>query len=134
MIKVAKIDNMAKKYEIKNTSPLRVEEMETVTATQLKNSTADVLERVRTHDAVAITRHDKPSAVLLSWEKYTQLKGGEPEWLGELSEEYHAVLEEMQSPEQKAGAERLFQATPEELGAAAVRAAMRKKGKGYNKR
>lgn len=132
--KIAKTTNMAKKYKIKGSTSLRVEEMETVTATQLKNSTADVLERVRMHDAVAITRHEKPSAVLLSWEQYTQLKGGEPEWLGELYEEYHAVLEEMQSPEQKAAAERLFQATPEELGAAAVRGAMRKNRKGYNKR
>jgi prevent-host-death family protein len=125
---------MSKKYKTKSDSPLRVEEMETVTATQLKNSTADVLERVRTHNAVAITRHEKPSAVLLSWEQYSQLKGGEPEWLGELYDEYYAVLEEMQSPEQKAAAERLFQATPEELGAAAVRGAMRKNGSGYNKR
>ncbi len=116
---------MAKKYKTKSSTLLRVEEMETVTATQLKNSTADVLERVRTHDAVAITRHEKPSAVLLSWEQYTQLKGGEPEWLGELYEEYHAVLEEMQSPEQKAAAERAFNATPEELGEAAVAAAKR---------
>lgn len=130
---MAKIANVAKKYKLISSSPLRVEEMETVTATQLKNSTADVLERVRTHDAVAITRHEKPHAVLLSWEHYTQLKGGEPEWLGELYEEYRGVLEEMQSPEQRAAAERLFQATPEELGAAAVRAAMRKNKNGYNK-
>jgi antitoxin Phd len=116
---------MSKKYKTRSSAPLRVEEMETVTATQLKNSTADVLERVRTHDAVAITRHEKPSAVLLSWEQYTKLKGGEPEWLGELYEEYHAVLEEMQSPEQKAAAERAFNATPEELGEAAVAAAKR---------
>jgi hypothetical protein len=32
----------------------------------------------------------------------------------------------MQSPEQKEAAKKLFEATPEELGAAAVRAAQRK--------
>ena len=120
---------MAKKYTTKHSAPSRVEEMETVTATALKNATADVLERVRTVDALAITRHDKPQAVLLSWEHYTRLKGEEPDWLEALHEEYLGVLEEMQSPEQKAAAERAFNATPEELGKAAVAAAKR----GYNK-
>jgi hypothetical protein len=35
------------------------------------------------------------------------------------------MLDDMQSPEQKAAAERLFEATPEELGEAAVRGAQR---------
>lgn len=129
IVKIVKIAIMAKKYKRKIVAPLRVEEMETVTATQLKNSTADVLDRVRTHNAIAITRHEKPDAVLLSWEQYSQLKDGEPDWLGELYDEYFAVLERMQSPEQKAAAERAFNATPEELGKAAVAEAKRQYGK-----
>jgi len=45
------------------------------------------------------------------------------DWLAKLHEEYLGVLERMQEPEQKAAAERAFNATPEELGQAAVRAA-----------
>lgn len=115
---------MDKKYTIKDSDALRVEEMATVTATELKNTTADVLERLRSLGSVAITRHDKPRAVLLSMEQYAQLKGGGgSDWLGELQEEYRGVLEAMQKPEQKAAAERAFTATPEELGKAAVAAA-----------
>lgn len=89
----------------------------------LKNSTADVLDRVAAGAAVAITRHDKPRAILVSIEHYERMAGSESNLLNELQEEYRGVLEKMQSPEQKATAKRLFQATPEELGAAAVRAA-----------
>jgi len=49
----------------------------------------------------------------------------QPDWLADLTQQYHAMLDEMQSPEQKAAALRLFNATPEELGEAAVRGAQR---------
>lgn len=103
---------------------MRVEELPPVTATSLKNRTADVLDQVTDLGAVAITRHDKPRAVLLSLEQYRQLKGeDDDDWLAKLHEEYLGVLDRMQEPEQKAAAERAFNATPEELGQAAVRAA-----------
>jgi prevent-host-death family protein len=99
--------------------------MPPVTATALKNSTADILDQVTTQGAVAITRHNKPRAVLIPIEMYEQLTGGEASWLSELQAEYRGVLEDMQDPKQKEGAKRLFEATPEELGAAAVRGAQR---------
>lgn len=101
--------------------------MPPVTATELKNAAGDVLDKVLSHGAVAVTRHDKPRAVLLSLEQYETLTAGaQPGWLQEMRGDYHRMLDGMQSPEQKAAAERLFQATPEELGAAAVRGARRK--------
>ncbi len=100
-----------------------------MTATELKNFTADVLERVTSRQAVAITRHDKPRAILLSIEQYEELTGGEGNLLAELKEQYRGMLDEMQSPEQKAGALRVFEATPEELGAAALRGAQRRTGR-----
>ncbi len=118
---------MSKQYPFPNQASPRVEELPPVTATALKNSTGDVLDQVATHGAVAITRHDRPRAVLISVEQYRRLTGADSNLLKELHEEYRGMLEDMQSPEQKAAAERLFQATPEELGAAAVRGAMRKK-------
>jgi prevent-host-death family protein len=100
---------------------LRLAEMPTISATELKNATADVFEKVATHRAVAITRHDKPRAVLLSVAQYEALAGHEhPEWLEKLHEEYRGMLDRMQGPEQRAAAERAFNATSEELGEAAV--------------
>lgn len=105
----------------------RLQELPTVTATELKHSTADVLDQVSAGKAVAITRHDKPRAVLISIEHYKELTGSQSDWLADLHTEYRGMLDEMQTPEQKAGALRAFNATPEELGKAAVAAAMRLK-------
>jgi antitoxin Phd len=103
-----------------NPSP-RVAEMPTISATELKNATADVFEQVAARRAVAITRHDKPRAVLLSVEQYEALTGQQnPDWLEKLHEEYRGLLDRMQGPEQRAAAEKLFNATPEELGEAAL--------------
>jgi len=116
------------KYPIHTTySCPKVREMPPVTATALKNYTADVLEQVSKHGAVAITRHDKPRAVLIPIELYEQLTGGGDDWLAELKMEYMGLLEEMQDPVQKAGAERAFNATPEELSRAAVAPVKNKK-------
>ena len=118
---------MAKKYQQSSSIPQSVLELPAVSATALKNTTADVLDRVNREGALAITRHDKPQAILLSYEEYLAHTGqGDDSWLGELREECQTMLEEMQSPEQKAAAERAFNASPEELGKAAVAAAKRK--------
>ena len=125
--KIAIINNMSTTYRPPSTASARVRELPTVSATDLKNSTADVIEQVASKRAMAITRHDKPRAVLVSIEEYEALTGQEPEYLAGLMEKYRGMLDRMQEPEQKAAAERLFQATPEELGAAAVWAAQKAK-------
>lgn len=104
-----------------------VREMPPVTATTLKNSTADVLDQVIRKGPVSITRHNKPKAVLMPLELFEQLTGGEEPWLADLRKEYQVMLEEMQDPAQKEGAERAFHATPEELSRVAVEAAQRNK-------
>lgn len=114
-----------------NAAP-RVAEMPTISATELKNATADVFQQVAARRAVAITRHDKPRAVLLSVEQYEALTAEQnPDWLEKLHEEYRGLLDRMQGPEQRAAAERAFNATPEELGQAAVWAARQKKKSGH---
>jgi len=117
---------MGIKYSTSSNVSPSVRELPPVTATALKNSTADVLDQVIAEGAVAITRHDKPRAVLLSIEQYERMTGEDAGWLTSLQEECRDMLDKMQEPEQKAAAKRLFEATPEELGAAAVRAAKRK--------
>ena len=119
---------MSTSYQNPSTPAPRVAEMPTISATDLKNATADVFEQVAAKRAVAITRHEKPRAILLSVEQYEALTGQQnPDWLEKLHEEYRGLLDRMQGPEQRAAAERAFNATPEELGEAAVWAAQRKK-------
>jgi prevent-host-death family protein len=117
---------MSTVYQSPTTTVPRIQELPTITATELKNSTADVFEQVAAKQAIAITRHEKPRAILLSVEQYEALTGHRPEWLEKLHEEYRGMLERMQGPEQRAGAEKLFRATPEELGQAALWAAQQK--------
>lgn len=116
---------MDTKYATSVHASLKVQDLSPVTSTALKNSTADVLDQVTAHGAVAITRHDKPRAVLISVEQYERMTGVESNWLTELHEEYQGMLEKMQKPEQKVAAKRAFNATPEELGKAAVAAVRR---------
>ena len=119
---------MSTSYYTPSTPAPRVAEMPTISATELKNATADVFEQVAARRAVAITRHEKPRAVLLSVEEYEALTGQQnPGWLEKLHEEYRGMLDRMQGPEQRAAAERAFNATPEELGDAALWAAQQKK-------
>jgi antitoxin Phd len=119
---------MSASYQNPSTPSLRVAEMPTISATELKNATADVFEQVAARRAVAITRHDKPRAVLLSVEQYEALTGQQnPDWLEKLHEEYRGMLDRMQGPEQRAASAHAFNATPEELGEAAVWAAQQKK-------
>lgn len=104
--------------------------MAPVTATALKNSPADVLDQVAASGAVAITRHDKPKAVLLSIAQFEQLTAGTDDWLDELHGEFQGMLEEMQDPKQREAARRAFNATPEELAQTAVAAAKRRSSRG----
>ena len=118
---------MSMSYPIPHESAPRVAEMPTISATELKNATADVFEQVAARRAVAITRHDKPRAVLLSIDQYEALAAQHnPPWLEQLHEEYRGLLDRMQGPDQRAAAEKLFKATPEELGEAALWAAQQR--------
>lgn len=127
--KTSKLDYM-KTYDDSASLPApRVSEMATISATDLKNATADVFDQVASRHAVAITRHDRPRAVLLSVEQYEALAGQRPAWLEKVYAECQEMFQKMQEPEQRAAAERLFQATPEELADAAVRGAQLQKYK-----
>jgi antitoxin Phd len=117
---------MAKKYSTTPSKTSRVNELPTITATALKNSTADILDQVAAGQAVAITRHDKPRAVLVPFDQYWEARQSQQTIVQDLIAEYQGMLDEMQKPEQKAAAKRLFEATPEELGEAAVRGAKRR--------
>jgi antitoxin Phd len=90
-----------------------------VAATRLKNEFGAVLEEAA-RGAVAITRHDAPKAVLVSYEEFRALVNGRSQSLSELDAEFDALLDRMQSPKAKKGVEAAFHASPAELGRAAA--------------
>jgi prevent-host-death family protein len=96
-------------------------------ATVAKNEFARVLDVALERGAVAITRHDSPRAVLLSVDEYNALVGAQRSELDTLTGEFDALASAMQTASARRGVRAAFDASPAELGKAAVTAA-RKRG------
>jgi prevent-host-death family protein len=97
-----------------------------VAATRMKNEFGTVLDQAMRGGAVAITRHDTPRAVLISYEEFQALVKARSHDLDDLAAEYDSLLAGMQTPKAKKAMENAFFATPAELGRAAVRAARKR--------
>ena len=93
-----------------------------VAATRLKNEFGTVLEQAVRGGAVAITKHETPRAVLISYGEFQALVKARAQTLGELRAEYDTLLARMQTPKARKGMGAAFDATPAELGRAAVKA------------
>jgi len=102
-------------------------EIPAFTATDAKNEFGRVLDTAIQKGVVAITRHDAPKAVLLSLDEFNALVGAGSSQLDTLSGEFDALLARMQEPKARKGMEAAFNASPAQLGKAAV-AAARKRG------
>ena len=102
-------------------------EIPEVAATQAKNSFGELLDRVAASGAVAITRHDMPKAVLLSYEEFESLSSARSETLEALSTKFEGLLERMQTPAAKKAMASAFNASPTALGRAAAKAARRRR-------
>lgn len=100
---------------------------EPVSATDAKNQFGRVLDRVARGQVVTITKHDTPTAVVMSFDDYTALTVRAGLALDTLSTEFDALADRMQTPRHRAGLKAAFGATPASLGKAAV-AAARKRG------
>jgi prevent-host-death family protein len=98
-----------------------------VAATRLKNEFGAVLEQALRGGAVAITRHDTPKAVLVSYDEFQALVKERTPSLNDLSAEYDLLLAGMQTPKARKGMQAAFDATPAELGSAAVKAARKRR-------
>lgn len=84
-----------------------------------------VLETVERDEAVLITSQNAPRAVVMSVRRYEALRRtAEPE-LDLLTAEFDALLAGMQDPAAQSAMHAAFNASPEELGEAAVEAARR---------
>ncbi|HSS23892.1 MAG TPA: type II toxin-antitoxin system prevent-host-death family antitoxin [Mycobacterium sp.] len=101
----------------------RLVDVPTVAASRLKNEFGKVFDQATLDGAVLITKHDVPKAVLLSYAEFEALIKSATPVLDDLSERFDDLLATMQTPEAKAGVAAAFNATPQELGAAAVKAA-----------
>lgn len=95
------------------------------TITELKERAREVIDLVAERKAIAILRHKVVDAVLISATDYVEFVKLKRERLNFLTERYDELVARMQTPEAAAGVDALFNATPEELGRAAVAAAKR---------
>jgi antitoxin Phd len=95
----------------------------TVTASVAKSEFGRVLEMAIQGEAVVITKHDAPKAVLISVENFNALSGAAETKLDTLSHEFDALLARMQTAEARRGMKAAFAASGTRLGKAAVAAA-----------
>ena len=103
----------------------RLEDVEAVPATAVKNSFADVLDALADRGVLAITRHDKTRAIILSVQQYEALikRAGDP--LERLRGYFDDLVAGMQGPEMAQAVDELFGAAPKAKGARARRSAGR---------
>ncbi len=98
-----------------------------VPATSVKNKFGAILEKAARGGAVAITRHDSPKAVLLSYDEFESLVKARSRALDDLGAEFDGLLARMQTPKARKGMEAAFHASPGRLGRAAVKARRKKR-------
>jgi prevent-host-death family protein len=102
-------------------------DLPTVAATQFKNAFSSVFEQAALGGAVAITKHDAPKAVLLSYAEFESLVKSRAPALDDLSAQFDGLLAGMQTPKARKGMAAAFDAAPATLGRAAVKATGKKK-------
>lgn len=98
-----------------------------VPATRVKNEFGQILEQATHNGAVAITRHDRTKAVLLSVAEFESLVSARSQNLDALSNEFDEMLAKMQTPKSRKGMKAAFNASPIQLGRASAKGTGRKK-------
>ena len=94
-----------------------------VPATRFKNELAAMFEQAALGRPVAITKHDAPKAVLISYDEFRALAAARSPSLGTLEAEFDALLAGMQRPASRKAMAAAFDAPPTAIGRAAVKAA-----------
>ena len=102
-------------------------ETASVTATDAKKEFGRVLEKVIQGGVVVITKHDAPKAVLISVDDFNRLSQTSGPPIDTLREYFDGLSARMQTPKARAGMKAAFNATPKELGEAAVAYARRRR-------
>ena len=97
-----------------------------VAATRAKNEFGAILDKAAHGGAIAITRHDTPKAVLISYDEFQSLVRARYRTLDDLSTEFDSLLGRMQTSGAAKGMKVAFNASPAELGRAAAKAARKR--------
>lgn len=92
----------------------------TITSTEAQNEFGRLMEEASQDGEVVITKHGHPKAVLLSVARYEELQERESASLAALSGQFDQMLTRMQTTQSRDAVSRLFDASPEELGQAAL--------------
>lgn len=95
----------------------------TVAATRVKNEFGAILDKATHGGAVAVTRHNTPRAVLVSYQEFESLVQLRSRNLDNLGAEFDDLLDRMQSPKAKKAIDAAFNASSAKLGRSAVKAA-----------
>ena len=98
-----------------------------VSASRFKSEFGAIFDKAALGGAVAITKHDAPKAVLLSYAEFESLIKSRSPALDDLSAQFDSLLAGMQTPKARKGMAAAFNASPAELGRAAVRAAAKRR-------
>ena len=104
-----------------------VRSLEPVPASRLKNAPGAIVDQAVAGRPVLITRHDSPRVVILSFDDFEELARAREPGLGALEARFDELLAGMQKPEAKRGVLAALDATPKELGRAAVAAARKQR-------
>lgn len=97
----------------------------TVAAARVKEEFGEILERATRGGAVAITRREKPRAVLLSFDEFQSLVKERSTVPQDLDSMFDLLLARMQTLKAKKGMAAAFGASPARLGLAAMKAAQK---------
>ena len=97
-----------------------------VAASRFKNEFGAIFEQAALGGAVAITKHDAPKAVLLSYAEFESLIKSRASALDDLSAQFDSLLARMQTPKAVQGMAAAFDATPAQPGRAAKAAARKR--------
>jgi prevent-host-death family protein len=98
-------------------------EIVSMSSTEAQNGFGHVLELVARDCTVFITRRNTARAVVMSVERYQELtREIEPD-LDDLTAEFDALLERLQTPQARTGLREALRASPDELAEAALAAA-----------
>ena len=89
-------------------------------ATEAKNSFGRVLDTAFSQGMVAITKRDRPTAIVLSMDAYQALLDGQHQPLDSLTQEFDHLLQRMQTAASRDALMDAFDAPPDELGQAAM--------------
>lgn len=93
-----------------------------VSSTQAKTSFRELIQKAK-RGPVFVTVHKKREAVVMSVDEYEQLLANQRDPLADMAQHFDALVAKMQTSAHAAAVDALFNATPAQLGKAAVQAA-----------